>query len=84
MGHKNGAGKIGTTESDRTMLFDPVPDTPASATAPRCTPCFTPGTLITTQRGELPVQLISAGDRVVTRDNGIQTCLLYTSPSPRD
>lgn len=38
----------------------------------RCTPCFTPGTLITTQRGEIPVELISAGDRVVTRDNGIQ------------
>lgn len=40
---------------------------------PRATPCFTPGTLITTQRGEVPVEMISAGDRVVTRDNGIQT-----------
>jgi hypothetical protein len=40
---------------------------------PRCTPCFTPGTMITTQRGELPVELISADDKVVTRDNGIQT-----------
>jgi Hint domain len=38
----------------------------------RSTPCFTPGTLITTQRGELPVELLSAGDRVITRDNGIQ------------
>lgn len=39
----------------------------------RCTPCFTPGTLITTHRGELPVDAIAVGDRVVTRDNGIQT-----------
>ncbi len=39
----------------------------------RCTPCFTPGTLVTTQRGELPVEHLSVGDRVVTRDNGIQT-----------
>jgi hypothetical protein len=38
----------------------------------RCSPCFTPGTLITTQRGELPVEHLSAGDRVITRDNGIQ------------
>jgi hypothetical protein len=29
--------------------------------------------LITTQRGEVPVEMIAAGDRVVTRDNGIQT-----------
>lgn len=39
----------------------------------RCTPCFTPGTLITTHRGEVPVELIAVDDRVVTRDNGIQT-----------
>jgi len=52
----------------------PAPCVPVDAAkAPRCTPCFTPGTLITTQRGEMPVELISAGDRVVTRDNGIQT-----------
>jgi hypothetical protein len=40
--------------------------------AQRCTPCFTPGTMVTTQRGELPIQHLEAGDRVVTRDNGIQ------------
>ncbi len=39
----------------------------------RTTPCFTPGTLITTHRGEIPVEHLAAGDRVVTRDNGIQT-----------
>ncbi|MFZ1470684.1 MAG: Hint domain-containing protein [Paracoccaceae bacterium] len=35
-------------------------------------PCFTPGTLIATPRGEIPVEELRAGDKVVTRDNGIQ------------
>lgn len=52
-------------------------DTQASllATEPqpeRCTPCFTPGAMITTQRGEIAVQHLQVGDRVITRDNGIQ------------
>ncbi|THD84247.1 tandem-95 repeat protein [Aliigemmobacter aestuarii] len=35
-------------------------------------PCFTPGTLIATPRGEVPVENLKPGDRVITRDNGIQ------------
>ncbi|WP_243730798.1 Hint domain-containing protein [Rubellimicrobium sp. CFH 75288] len=35
-------------------------------------PCFTPGTLIATPRGERPVEELRVGDRVITRDNGIQ------------
>lgn len=35
-------------------------------------PCFTPGTLIATPRGEVPVERLRVGDRVVTRDNGLQ------------
>ena len=35
-------------------------------------PCFTPGTLIATPRGEVPVEDLRIGDRVITRDNGIQ------------
>ena len=35
-------------------------------------PCFTPGTLVATPQGERPVQDLSVGDRVITRDNGIQ------------
>lgn len=35
-------------------------------------PCFTPGTLIATPRGEVPVESLREGDRVITRDNGIQ------------
>jgi hypothetical protein len=34
--------------------------------------CFTPGTLIATPRGEIPVEELREGDRVITRDNGIQ------------
>lgn len=35
-------------------------------------PCFTPGTRIATPRGELNVEDLLVGDRVITRDNGIQ------------
>lgn len=36
-------------------------------------PCFTTGTLITTLRGEKAVEELAQGDRVITRDNGLQT-----------
>jgi Ca2+-binding RTX toxin-like protein len=35
-------------------------------------PCFTPGTLIATPRGEKLVEELQLGDRVITRDNGLQ------------
>jgi hypothetical protein len=35
-------------------------------------PCFTPGTLIATPRGECAVEELRVGDRVITRDNGLQ------------
>jgi Ca2+-binding RTX toxin-like protein len=35
-------------------------------------PCFTPGTLIATPKGERPVEDLRPGDRVITRDSGIQ------------
>ncbi len=35
-------------------------------------PCFTPGTAIATPRGERLVEELKAGDRIITRDNGIQ------------
>ncbi|OYX43246.1 MAG: hypothetical protein B7Z02_09580 [Rhodobacterales bacterium 32-67-9] len=38
-------------------------------------PCFTPSTRIATERGECPVEALRPGDRVVTRDNGVQPVL---------
>ncbi|MBV1864830.1 MAG: Hint domain-containing protein, partial [Rhodobacteraceae bacterium] len=35
-------------------------------------PCFTPGTLISTPNGSRPVESLRQGDRVITRDNGVQ------------
>ncbi|WP_306131722.1 Ig-like domain-containing protein [Roseivivax marinus] len=35
-------------------------------------PCFTPGTLIATPQGERLVEDLREGDKVITRDNGIQ------------
>ena len=35
-------------------------------------PCFTPGTLIATPRGEVQVERLKAGDKIITRDNGLQ------------
>ncbi len=35
-------------------------------------PCFTPGTTIATPRGERLVEDLQVGDRIITRDNGIQ------------
>ncbi len=35
-------------------------------------PCFTPGTTIATPTGERLVEDLRAGDRIITRDNGIQ------------
>ena len=35
-------------------------------------PCFTPGTLIATPKGERRVEDLRPGDKVITRDNGIQ------------
>jgi Ca2+-binding RTX toxin-like protein len=34
--------------------------------------CFTPGTLIATPKGEVPVEELRVGDKIITRDNGIQ------------
>lgn len=35
-------------------------------------PCFTPGTMIATPVGERRIEELQVGDRVITRDNGIQ------------
>lgn len=35
-------------------------------------PCFTPGTMVATPTGEVAVETLQPGDKVITRDNGIQ------------
>ena len=35
-------------------------------------PCFTPGTTVATPKGERLVEELEVGDRIITRDNGIQ------------
>ncbi len=35
-------------------------------------PCFTPGTLVATPRGEVLVEELVVGDKVITRDNGFR------------
>ncbi|MDP3264429.1 MAG: Hint domain-containing protein [Tabrizicola sp.] len=40
--------------------------------AARICPCFTPGTQIAAQHGEIAVERLLVGDRVVTRDNRLQ------------
>ena len=35
-------------------------------------PCFTPGTAIATPEGERAVETLKVGDKVITRDNGLQ------------
>ena len=40
-------------------------------------PCFTPGTLITTRQGEVPVEDLRVGDEVLTRDHGFRP-LIWT------
>ena len=38
-------------------------------------PCFGPGTMITTQNGEIPVEWLDTSDKVLTRDHGFQPIL---------
>lgn len=40
---------------------------------PSAVTCFTLGTLIDTSRGRRPVESLRPGDRILTRDNGLQT-----------
>lgn len=52
--------------------LDATSHRPPGTVVPRATPCFTPGALITTARGECPVEQLTTDDRVVTRDNGVR------------
>lgn len=45
---------------------------PANPPYDTLVPCFTPDTLIETEHGPLPVQVLTKGDLVRTKDNGMQ------------
>ncbi len=53
---------------------DPRPD-PAGVDAPGGVICFTPGTMILTEDGPCPVEHITEGTRIQTKDNGCQDVL---------
>ncbi|RMD90763.1 MAG: type I secretion protein, partial [Alphaproteobacteria bacterium] len=57
---------VSFAEIDKIQVVDDVDD-------PAICICFTPGTMILTPEGQRPVELLRPGDRVITRDNGIQT-----------
>lgn len=50
----------------------PTPGPQLRTKPPRATPCFTPGSMITTARGDCPVEALKPDDLVVTRDNGLR------------
>lgn len=58
--------------------FDPLSETALhrpETRADRAVTCFTPGTMITTRNGKLPVEALKPGDRLLTRDRGFQPLL---------
>ena len=58
--------------NDQAAAFVTFSEISEQTYGPVVTPCFTPGTLIATPKGERRVEDLVAGDRVITRDNGIQ------------
>ena len=63
----HGARRVGDviTQRVKTAPHDGLTDA-------RICPCFTPGTMIATPRGEVRVETLREGDQIVTRDNGLQ------------
>lgn len=59
-GPKDGTERLQNTSQDLEMPVENV------------VPCFTPGTVIATPMGECRVEDLRVGDRVLTRDNGLQ------------
>ncbi len=49
-----------------------VTGTLAFSNVEKVVPCFTPGTMVATPKGERLVEELQVGDKIITRDNGIQ------------
>lgn len=56
-----------TTGHTHTIIFEDIEEFQNNDPS-----CFTPGTLIATPAGEIPVEKLKVGDRVITRDHGLQ------------
>lgn len=54
-----------------TLILDRNAHHPQTGGSGTVTPCFTPGTMIATETGEVLVEDLRVGSAVVTRDNGI-------------
>lgn len=62
-----------TLQDGVTFLSSTFTSSSTSVPVPSLLPvCFTPGTLILTPQGEVPVERLGVGDMVVTRDHGPQ------------
>ena len=57
--------------TNRTVTFSDGKSLPVSD-LDKLVPCFTPGTAIATPKGEMLVEDLRVGDRIITRDNGIK------------
>lgn len=69
-GDENGTIRIQTAPNGQTLGRINYTGIEAITTEPII--CFTPGTLIATHKGRVPVEKLQPGDMVVTRDNGAQ------------
>jgi hypothetical protein len=70
IGIKSIVQKPGDSDADHAILVDG--STIPMSEVHRLIPCFTLGTYIATPRGGVLVEDLKVGDRVVTRDNGLQ------------
>ncbi len=61
----------GDTPRDQIVTFDDGTSLSVSD-IDQLIPCFTPGTAIATPKGEVLAEDLRVGDRIVTRDNGLQ------------
>ena len=68
-------GAVPPPDRDLTIVRVPPPARGTVATEPESLLCFTPGTRIATEAGEVPIEDLGPGDRVLTRDDGPQEIL---------